>query len=647
MVADVIKRKQAELLELLNLTNNNISKELLAQFESFSNRLLENPDELNKINIEEYVNEVYKNREDINKEGVIKTLNALKSFIDLKENNEPGLFELNANQVQLINLFGNDIKEFVNNIKENRKQQEKIREEHNKYNVVLDKIVNDIKLSKEDLSIITGLVPEDDKKTKIELLKEVIEYNLSLEKQKRKTNKQPIIDIETVIKELQKNEKNEKKQKQIEKQASRYKEELECNYELQKCEQLINYLKELGIYNKFDCIEDLMAVLIYGDLDSVKTSYEDFKAADFLNKDFIYSFPGLWTKQKNIVRKHKTNTNVDVDEDDENTNSKRLDENASLIDKVSVLNRESLYRKIKIYQENGIDPFEDEDKCITLFIASEDTIKRNIELFKTYNIKPSAGIMMGGNISERCDQLIECKLLNPNIDIERLSQYNQEEIRNAYVNLKSTFLIKFQPGHVFVISDLLEQGKDINIDNQSEILDPIFTKQNYSDNIPRLSSQFSKYFFGYDIENTRSKKETYKERCNEFLKQKELVTTNNELLKDFDKMKKISKSYERVEYKQETINSNFIKTLDELYKKEDYYYEIEGRRISRRKVLRLYEALQEYNKEYPDKAFDEERMETFAITYGTYFRLETLYSIITIVQELQRGENINEVSNRL
>lgn len=56
MVADVIKRKQAELLELLNLTNNNISKELLAQFESFSNRLLENPDELNKINIEEYVN---------------------------------------------------------------------------------------------------------------------------------------------------------------------------------------------------------------------------------------------------------------------------------------------------------------------------------------------------------------------------------------------------------------------------------------------------------------------------------------------------------------------------------------------------------------------------------------------------------------
>ena len=134
-----------------------------------------------------------------------------------------------------------------------------------------------------------------------------------------------------------------------------------------------------------------------------------------------------------------------------------------------------------------------------------------------------------------------------------------------------------------------------------------------------------------------------------YVKQAELIATkhNNELLKDFDKMKKISKNYERVEYKQETINSNFIKTLDELYKKEDYYYEIEGRRISRRKVLRLYEALQEYNKEHPDKAFDEERMETFAITYGTYFRLETLYSIITIVQELQRGENINEVSNRL
>ena len=59
MVIDIIKRKQSELLNKLNSTNNNISNELLLELESFSNRLLESPDELNNANIEKYVNEFF------------------------------------------------------------------------------------------------------------------------------------------------------------------------------------------------------------------------------------------------------------------------------------------------------------------------------------------------------------------------------------------------------------------------------------------------------------------------------------------------------------------------------------------------------------------------------------------------------------
>ena len=644
MLIDIIKRKQTELLNKLNSTNNNISKELLLELESFSNRLLENPDELNKANIEEYVNEVYKNRDEVNKETLIKTLNALKSFIDLKENNEPGLFELNDNQIKVINKFGNDIKEFVSSTKENRKQQEGIREEHNKYNLVLNKLVDKIKINKEDLSIITGLVSEEDKQTKIELLKEVIEHNLNLEKQKRKTKKEPIIDIETVIKELQKNETNEKKHKQIEKQANKYKEELECNYELKKCEQVIEFLKEKGIYNRFSCIEDLMAVLIYGDLESVTAAYEEFKEADFLNKDFIYSFPGLWTKQK---ESNRLNNNKGNNKNNSN-NKKSTDDYATLKDKVAILNRGSLYRKIKIYNDNNIDPFEDEDNCITLFIPSEETIKRNIELYRAYNVKPTAGVIISGKPSERCDQLIECELLNPNINLEKIDSYPKEEKNKAYANINTSFIPKLQPGHVFIIADLLEQGKEFDIEQQSTILDSIFTKRNFSDNLPRLATDFSKYFFGYDIDNSNSKRDTYEERCKKFLKEKELLTANKEVLKDYEEMKEATRNYESVEYKQETLDSNFIKRLDKEFKgEEDYYYVIEGRRISRRKVLRLYEALNEYNKDNPDNKFDEERMGIFAITYGTYFRPETLYSILTIVQEIKRGENTNEISHRL
>ena len=644
MVIDIIKRKQSELLNKLNSTNNNISNELLLELESFSNRLLESPDELNNANIEKYVNEVYKNRNDVNKENLIKTLNALKSFIDLKENNEPGLFELNDNQIKVINKFGNDIKEFASSTRENRKQQEVIREEHNKYNVVLNKLLDSIKINKEDLIIITGLVSEDDKQTKIELLKEVLEHNLKLEKQKRKNKKEPIIDIETVIKELQKNETNIKKHKQIEKQANKYKEEIECNYELKKCEQIIEFLKEKGIYNRFSCIEDLMAVLIYGDLESVKSAYEEFKEQDFLNKDFIYSFPGLWTKQKESTRLNNNKSN----NKNNNNNKKSTEDYATLKDKISILNRDSLYRKIKIYNDNNIDPFEDEDKCITLFIPSEETIKRNIELYRIYNIKATAGIIISGKPSERCDQLIECELLNPNIDLEKIDSYPQKEKNKAYANINSSFIPKLQTGHVFIISDLLEQGKEFDIEQQSAILDSIFTKRNYSDNLPRLATDFSKYFFGYDIDNSHSKRDTYEERCKKFLREKELITANKELLKDYEEMKEATKNYESVEYKQETLDSPFIKRLDEEFKgEEDYYYIIEGRRISRRKVLRLYEALLEYNKSNPDNKFDEERMGIFAITYGTYFRPETLYSIITIVQEIKRGENTNEISHRL
>ena len=643
MVIDIINKKKSELLEELNRINDNISKELLLELESFSNRLLENPDELNKVNIEEYVNKVYKNRKDINKESVIKTLNALKAFIDLKENSEPGLFELNDNQIKMIYKFGNDIKEFVNNAKENRKQQETIREEHNKYNVILNKLVDNKKINKDDLSIITGLV-EEDKQTKIELLKEILEHNLSIEKQKRKTKKEPIIDIETVIKELQKNETNEKKHKQIEKQANKYKDEIECNYELKKCEQIIEFLKEKGIYNKFSCIEDLMAVLLYGDLESVTAAYEEFKNADFLNKDFIYSFPGLWTKQK---ESNKSNNNK-INNKNNGNNKKTTDDYATLKDKIAILNRDSLYRKIKIYNDNNIDPFEEEDKCITLFIPSEETIKRNIELYRAYNVKPTAGIIISGKPSERCDQLIECELLNPNIDLEKVDSYPQEEKNKAYANINPSFIPKLQPGHVFIIADLLEQGRKVDIEEQNAILDSLFTKRKYKDNLPRLTGEFSKHFFGYDIDNSKSKIDTYEERCKKFLADKELVTSNKEVLKDYEEMLEESKNYECVDFKQETLDSNFIKRLDKEFKsEEDFYYLIEGRRISRRKVLRIYEALQEYNKSHPDNKFNEERMGMFAITYGTYFKPETFYSIITIVQELKRGENTNEISHRL
>ena len=43
-----------------------------------------------------------------------------------------------------------------------------------------------------------------------------------------------------------------------------------------------------------------------------------------------------------------------------------------------------------------------------------------------------AAVITSGKPSERCDQLIECELLNPNIDLEKIHEEVYKQVQDAY-----------------------------------------------------------------------------------------------------------------------------------------------------------------------------------------------------------------------
>ena len=117
--------------------------------------------------------------------------------------------------------------------------------------------------------------------------------------------------------------------------------------------------------------------------------------------------------------------------------------------------------------------------------------------------------------------------------------------------------------------------------------------------------------------------------------------TDKSQIEKYDDMESIISDIDNIEFTQETKESDFIQKLNEKYgiydENQDYFYIIEGRKISKPKVLRLYEALTKYNQQNQENAFNENDIRLFAITYGTYFKSDTYEAIKEDIKNLQRG----------
>ena len=119
--------------------------------------------------------------------------------------------------------------------------------------------------------------------------------------------------------------------------------------------------------------------------------------------------------------------------------------------------------------------------------------------------------------------------------------------------------------------------------------------------------------------------------------------TNKDSMVDYEKMEKIAKEHTSTHIKYETLSDPFIIDLDEKYlvpeDEKHYKYIIDGRIISRNKVLRLYEALKEYNENNPEKPLNYDDIKLFCVTYKTFFDKDRYEEIKKDINSLGRGSS--------
>ena len=627
MLIESIKNQIDILLKELNDSEENISEELISKLQSFADSVLVNTDELSKYDIEEYVKEVYKDNANVNIDNYIKNLNALKHLIELKNIDETGLFDLTERQIEFIKKICEDIKKFIDNYNLTKEKKDSINYSILKYQKVINNLEQGEKLNHDDIETIKNMIKNFDVKEQLSSLKEIICYNLSIDKERinssvKNSTKQKV-NIEDVIKKLK--EYNPEKEKQCTKIAHKYEEEISNNIDLSSCDKIIEFLKEKGIFNRFKTVEDLLTILVYGDLGSVTAAYNELSEKKLINQGFIFDFPSLWTKQKTKDKNERKRTIQKTGGPSGN--------GATLKSKAALMNREDLYKKLEFFKQIGLDPLVDQRRCSKALGTAQDTLENNLKIIRKYNIELTVSSLTASKTAQKCDQLIECDLLNPNFDPSEKNLYSDDILKKSYANMNSSILIDLSLRHIALIQNILEVRKNVAPIPPATALDVIFSTQKNKDKIPRLSGDFRIDFFGYNLNTPENMKK--------YLEYKDLLMTDKSQIEKYDDMESIISDIDNIEFTQETKESDFIQKLNEKYgiydENQDYFYIIEGRKISKPKVLRLYEALTKYNQQNQENAFNENDIRLFAITYGTYFKSDTYEAIKEDIKNLQRG----------
>ena len=627
MLIESIKNQINILLKELNDSEENVSEEQISKLQSFATSVLENPEELSKYDIEEYVKEVYKDNINVNIDNYIKNLNVLKHLIELKNNDENGLFDLTERQIEFIKQICGDTKKFIDDYNLTKEKKDDINYSILKYQKVINNLEQREKLTHDDIEIVKHMIENYGVKEQLNILKEILRYNLSIDKERinssvKNSTKQKV-NIEEVIKKLK--EHNPKKEKQYTKTVREYEEEISNNINLSSCDQVIEFLKAKGIFNNFKTVEDLLTILVYGNLESVTAAYNELSEKKLINQKFIFDFPSLWTKQKTKDKKERKKTIQKTGGPSGN--------GATLKSKAVLMNREDLYKKLEFFKQLGLDPLEDQRRCSKALGTDQDTLENNLKIIRKYNIELTVSSLTASKTAKKCDQLIECDLLNPNFDPSKKNLYRYDILKKSYANMNSSILVSLSLRHIALIQNILEVKKNVPAIPPATALDIIFSTQQHQDKIPRLNGDFRNKFFGYNLNTPENMKK--------YLEYKGLLMTDKSQIEKYDDMESIISDIDNIEFTQETKESDFIQKLNEKYgtydENQEYFYIIEGRKISKPKVLRLYEALTKYNRQNQENAFNENDIRLFAITYGTYFKLDTYEAIKEDIKNLQRG----------
>ncbi len=630
MLIESIKKQIDILLKNLDNSEENVSKELISKLQVFADSVLRNVDELSKYDIEEYIKEIYKNNANVSIDSYIKNLNTLKQLIELKKNDDSGLFDLTEKQIEFIKQVCGDTKQFIESTKANKEKNNIIKANIEKYQHLIEKIeVNEKKLNHEEVKVLVTMIDNYSNKDKISILKEILNYNISIEKSKNIThryiNKEPL-DVTTIIEKFKEYITDKERNRKFNKSIEYHEEEVSYNIDLDNTTEVVKYLKDNKLFEKFKSVDKLLALLVYGSSQSVKEAYEEFKTKDMLDQSFIYEYPSLWTKQgeRHSIKRVKKPKNGD-------NNSE-----ATLKGYTTGLFRNELYDIIDFYEANGVD-YKKDKGVMCLFKKNLDSIKYMMAIGKKYNINinPST-FSIGDNMDERSDILIECDLLNPipNLNFNNLEDtYSVEQLRKITANINPSFIGQVQEGHIAYLQKHLQENHKV----PSVVFSTKRKPYNFSTDFSNLKGIFE------PLRTYKKDKVTSTARIKEYALNNDMTNISfNGDIENYEELEKIAKGdkYIRLDSDDSIIESPFIKDLDNKYgvPQNDYLYQIEGLRISRYKVIRLYQAFRDYNmNSLPENQLSEYDMRLFSIAYRTYIKNDIYTQIKENIESLELG----------
>ncbi len=611
MLKELLNEKIIEVLSQINSLDDNIDLSLLSEIEKFSSKVLESNDSLNSISksiLSNYVTLVF------NDENILNKLMSYKKLIEAKNtasnDTVKNMFSLNEEQEQELKNIFIQMKEFVLKEKEKQKKIDILENEYNKYELILNKIVNKEIINEEEYEIIIDLVKDKDIKDKCEILKEYLTFLDSIEKKlsnEKKLSDEEIDNIYDKYLNILKNSINEDKYDQFKNISLDYKKEIAYNFDENRINEVINTLKENNILSKFE-IEVLMSITLYSDRESIEKTIDFLKYEGMYSKNVSYTQSGLWISEDIFANKGKT----------QHSHKRRINKNGrsgyrshkSLLVDAKKLTKKEFKERMRMLEALGYSRDDIIAKSNSYFSNSSDSILSVIKVCEKYYLnilkddedgkvkgKPTV-FKAGGFAAERCDEGIECHLLEA--DSSSIGKRY-----STYINNNPTFISKANKvtlGYLLILQTLAEGS--ITLPNGDELtIEKCFYRKG-------LSNDFKNYF-GLDLDNVIKLKQ--------FMESFDMtILDEGDLPRYYEMQKEIIPNL--VEFSDETLSSEFIKELDDKYQKNDYSYDYNGKIISRYKVLRIYESLKAFNYNNPDESFTEQDIRFFALSYNMFMK---------------------------
>lgn len=597
MLREDVLKKVNEIETELEKNNGSLSEDFLNDILSFINSVDTDIDSLAGYDTGLYVDTVFSGNNVDEIDTAKNELNNICGLIKLKKVSDNPYFKLTDEQKMLVDSFISKTKEFVEIAKKNYISPiEKNNKEVLKRNlqIILDKMDRKEGLSENDFVIIDQMIKEYEGKDKFEIYKEIIKYNVLMAGNNSLLTKN--VDINKVVEKIDKIPVSNLKE-----EFELREDEVGIRYDENNIDEIISFMQEKDILYKFDPV-DLGAILCYGNKESVLSAYNKLNELNIEKKeelDYFYHCCSFW-----VVQKDKNEGSKVVS----NTRRKSASKGgASSFESLAYRNSRDdmidIYYILKdIEKSNNVNI----NKGKSIFAdGSPEKVRANFELFKHYNICPeNSTIYNVSNTLPKIDYLIEIGLLNPTSDL------SENEINN-YANKKTTVLAHINDDKFLHIRNLFIRKNSFTDSDDLVKYDDLF-RITKSGVLVKGALQGSKPVKISDDVLYNLVFEDDDEKI-DYMKLYNLVSSEN-LMVNYDKLYKEvdPNSFMQIDY--DIINSDFVKELDT---DEDIYvnpflYQYDGHYISREKVLRLYQQLQ-------NKGLSESDMRLFSLTYNSYF----------------------------